>query len=105
MAAKVDFRRYLEPVCAALADLGVQAVLSGRNDIEAKGRKISGSGQMLRRGKVLHHGTLLIDVNFERLVEALNVGPGKCAPRALPRCVRGWAIFRNTGVPVVISRP
>ena len=31
---KVDFRRYLEPVCAALADLGVQAVLSGRNDIE-----------------------------------------------------------------------
>ena len=74
---KVDFRRYLEPVCAALADLGVQAVLSGRNDIEANGRKISGSGQMLRRGKVLHHGTLLIDVNFERLVEALNVDPEK----------------------------
>ena len=68
---KVDFRRYLEPVCAALADLGVQAVLSGRNDIEANGRKISGSGQMLRRGKVLHHGTLLIDVNFERLSSVL----------------------------------
>ncbi|MBB5143314.1 lipoate--protein ligase [Desulfovibrio intestinalis] len=74
---KVDFRRYLEPVCAALADLGVQAEISGRNDVEVGGRKISGSGQMLRRGKVLHHGTLLIDVNFERLVEALNVDPEK----------------------------
>ena len=74
---KVDFRRYLEPVCAALADLGVQAEISGRNDIEVGARKISGSGQMLRRGKVLHHGTLLIDVNFERLVEALNVDPEK----------------------------
>lgn len=74
---KVDFRRYLEPVCAALADLGVQAEISGRNDVEAGGRKISGSGQMLRRGKVLHHGTLLIEVNFERLVEALNVDPEK----------------------------
>ncbi|MDD4701308.1 MAG: lipoate--protein ligase [Desulfovibrio sp.] len=74
---RVDFRRYLAPVCAALADLGVQAQISGRNDIEVGGRKISGSGQMLRRGKVLHHGTLLIDVNFERLVEALNVDPEK----------------------------
>lgn len=74
---KVDFRRYLEPVCAALADLGVRAEISGRNDVEAEGRKISGSGQMLRQGKVLHHGTLLIDVNFDRLVEALNVDPEK----------------------------
>ena len=35
----VDFARYLRPVCEALAELGVRASLSGRNDLEAGGRK------------------------------------------------------------------
>lgn len=43
----VDFARYLRPVCEALAELGVRASLSGRNDLEAGGRKISGSAQSL----------------------------------------------------------
>lgn len=41
------------------------------------GRKISGSGQLLRRGKVLHHGTLLVSVDFARMAEALTVDPEK----------------------------
>lgn len=74
---KVDFRRYLEPVREALRHVGVRAEISGRNDLEADGRKISGSGQRIHRGKVLHHGTLLVHVDFERLSEALNVDPEK----------------------------
>ena len=74
---KVDFARYLEPVCAALARLGVEARLTGRNDLEAGGRKISGSAQSLRAGRVLHHGTLLVALNFEDMVAALIVDPEK----------------------------
>lgn len=74
---RVDFRRYLKPVRAALAELGVTAVICGRNDLEVADRKISGSGQLLRRGKVLHHGTLLVNVDFTRLEQALTVDPEK----------------------------
>ena len=74
---RVDFARYLEPICAALARLGVAARLTGRNDLEAGGRKISGSAQSLREGRVLHHGTLLVDLNFADMVAALSVDPEK----------------------------
>ena len=74
---RVNFRRYLEPVREALRDVGVRAEISGRNDLEVDGRKISGSGQRIHRGKVLHHGTLLVDVDFGRLSEALSVDPEK----------------------------
>ncbi|MDE5879084.1 MAG: lipoate--protein ligase family protein, partial [Desulfovibrio sp.] len=39
------FGRLLAPVAAALGDVGVTARLTGRNDLEAGGRKISGSAQ------------------------------------------------------------
>ncbi|MDO5484315.1 MAG: lipoate--protein ligase [Desulfovibrionaceae bacterium] len=67
-----DFARYLEPVCRALRDVGVMAVISGRNDLEADGRKISGSGQRLWRGRVLHHGTLLVQADIARMGRALS---------------------------------
>ena len=73
----VDFARYLRPVCEALAGLGVRASLSGRNDLEAGGRKISGSAQSLRQGRILHHGTLLFDANPGMVAGALNVDPEK----------------------------
>ena len=78
---KVDFGRYLTPICAALRELGVEAHISGRNDLEVKGRKISGSAQRLQHGKVLHHGTLLVDLNFSDLVPAPT---GRSGSRRMP---------------------
>jgi lipoate-protein ligase A len=74
---KMDFRRLLVPVCLALADVGVAAEISGRNDLETRGRKISGNAQLLRDGKVLHHGTLLVNLDFSRMAEALKPAPEK----------------------------
>ena len=79
----VDFARYLRPVCAALAELGVQAPLTGRNDLEAGGRKISGSAQSLRQGRILHHGTLLVSLDFGELVQALHVDPDKIRSKGI----------------------
>jgi lipoate-protein ligase A len=53
------------------------AEISGRNDLETRGRKISGNAQLLRDGKVLHHGTLLVNLDFSRMAEALNPAPEK----------------------------
>ncbi|MDR1777265.1 MAG: lipoate--protein ligase [Desulfovibrio sp.] len=76
-SAKVDFLRFLEPVRLSLQDVGVTTHISGRNDLEADGRKISGNAQLLSRGKILHHGTLLVSLDFERMCEALTPAPEK----------------------------
>jgi lipoate-protein ligase A len=73
----MDFSRYMEPVRLALQDIGVEARITGRNDMEIEGRKISGSAQLVRGGKTLHHGTLLVDVDLERMAQALAVDPEK----------------------------
>lgn len=74
---QTDFRRYLEPIVRGLARCGVEAVIKGRNDLEVQGRKISGSAQRLSQGRVLHHGTLLVDADFAAMARALTPDPEK----------------------------
>ncbi len=57
--AVLDYAGFCAPLIDALRTLGVDASLSGRNDIVCDGRKISGSAQCVTHGHVLHHGTLL----------------------------------------------
>lgn len=76
-SGSIDFARYLAPIVRALKRLGVQAEISGRNDLEVQGRKISGSAQRLARGRVLHHGTLLVQADFEDMTRVLTPDPGK----------------------------
>ncbi|UPM53487.1 lipoate--protein ligase [Gottfriedia acidiceleris] len=68
-----NFRKFTEPVIEALKELGVNAELSGRNDLLAEGRKISGNAQFSTRGRMFSHGTLLFDSDIDEVVNALNV--------------------------------
>jgi lipoate---protein ligase len=68
-----NFRKFTEPVIEALKELGVDAELSGRNDILAEGRKISGNAQFSTKGRMFSHGTLLFNSNIDEVVNALNV--------------------------------
>lgn len=72
-----NFARFTEPVIRALQKLGVNAKLSGRNDIEVDGKKISGNAQFSTKGRLYSHGTLLFDVDLEMLEAALKVDPEK----------------------------
>ena len=62
---------------AALASLGIEAELSGRNDIVSKGVKISGNAQARRSGRIMHHGTLLYSADLSHMSGALNVNDAK----------------------------
>lgn len=81
--AGTGFGVFLQRMCAALATLGVPATPSGRNDLVCTGRKISGSAQVRRQGKVLHHGTLLVDVDLERMDAVLAGNPDKFHSRGI----------------------
>src|SRR5690606_36374179 len=53
-----NFKKFTEPVVQALKRLGVDAELTGRNDIQVGERKISGNAQYISRGRLVSHGTL-----------------------------------------------
>ncbi len=72
-----NYKTFTEPVIRALHGLGVPAELTGRNDIQAGSRKISGNAQFASRGRMFSHGTLLFDSNMDEVVNALRVNPMK----------------------------
>jgi len=76
-AERLTMEQFTAPIVAALRGLGVEAEASGRNDILANGRKVSGTAQRLLHGRILHHGTLLFDSNPSMVAGALNVDPSK----------------------------
>lgn len=80
---QMDFRNYTRPILDFLNRVGVPAVFDGRNDLALDGRKISGNAQHIHRGRILHHGTLLFDVDLEMLAEALRVDPSKFQDKAV----------------------
>lgn len=59
----------------ALQSFGVPAQRTGRNDIFADGRKVSGYAKRVFKDRELVHGTLMYDVDIETLTQALDV-PG-----------------------------
>ncbi|MDR7071184.1 lipoate--protein ligase [Fictibacillus barbaricus] len=78
-----DFKKFTDPVVKALKKLGVNAELSGRNDILVDGRKISGNAQFSTKGRMFSHGTLLFDSEIENVVSALNVRMDKIESKGI----------------------
>ncbi|MBY0121108.1 lipoate--protein ligase [Bacillus sp. S/N-304-OC-R1] len=78
-----NFRKFTEPVVKALHNLGVNAELSGRNDLTAEGRKISGNAQFSTKGKMFSHGTLLFDSEIDSVVSALKVKKDKIESKGI----------------------
>lgn len=71
------FGRLLTPLLAALAEVGIQAQITGRNDVESKGRKISGCAQFRSAGRLLCHGVLLVQSDIERMARLLTPDAAK----------------------------
>ena len=81
--AGLDFAAFCAPVAEALAELGVEAVLTGRNDLTVDGERRSGSAQYARDGRVMHHGTLLYDVDLEVMDRVLRPPADKLASKGV----------------------
>ena len=60
-----------------MKELGIEAYWKPLNDVEVRGRKISGSAQTRKRGAVMQHGTLIIDTDLELMTSLLRPIPGK----------------------------
>lgn len=72
-----DLDRQLSVIQRACQSLGIAVTRSGRNDILAQGRKFSGNAFYQSRGKAYHHGTLLVNTDFEKLQRYLSPSKAK----------------------------
>lgn len=68
---------FQEPVVKVLRALGLNAEVSGKNDLLIDGVKVSGTAQRIKDGRILHHGTLLFNSNLNVISSVLNVDPEK----------------------------
>ena len=67
----------------ALKNIGIQATYRPKNDIEVKGRKISGTGGVEREDAFLFQGTLLVDFNVEMMIRTLRIPIAKLKDKEL----------------------
>ena len=72
-----NFKKFVIPVVNVLKKFGVEAEFNGRNDITIEGKKFSGNSQYGKRGRLLHHGCIMLDSNLNVVSEALRVKEAK----------------------------
>ncbi len=83
MGERTDYGRFLLPVRDFLCDIGVPAELGSSFDITVNGKKISGNAQAVRRGRVMHHGTLLFDADLSMLSSLTSHAREKALSKAV----------------------
>ncbi len=78
-----DFQTFTRPLVEALKTLGVNAEFNSRNDIAIDGKKFSGNSQYAKRGRILHHGTILFNSNLATIQSALKVKKDKIESKGI----------------------
>jgi lipoate-protein ligase A len=79
----ISYKSIVIPIFQFLLRTGTELVMSDRNDIMAKGKKISGSAMHIFKNRVLAHGTLLINSNLANLSRSLNGKPEKYTDKSI----------------------
>jgi lipoate-protein ligase A len=82
---EASYRAIIDRVIDGFSRLGIEAEFAPINDVEVDGRKLSGNAQTRRDGVLLQHGTLLYDLDPERMFTALSVDAEKLSDKHLER--------------------
>ena len=78
-----DLRKQQRVILEACRLLGIQAELSGRNDLLANGGKFSGNSFYSHDGKAFHNGTLLLDVDLSHMERFLSPSKAKIVSKGV----------------------
>lgn len=79
-----DLHKQLEVILEAVRERGIEARFSGRNDLVVEdGRKFSGNAFYFSGKGAYHHGTILVDTDFGKLVTYLQVSKEKIKSKGI----------------------
>ena len=77
--SEVVFQSFLDKVSGVLHDLAFAAVKSEHNDIMVEGHKVSGNACYTLSTGTIVHGTMLVNVDFDMLQQAITPTAAKLA--------------------------
>ncbi|MEJ7183589.1 lipoate--protein ligase [Staphylococcus epidermidis] len=72
-----NFKKFTIPIVQALQSMGVNAEMTGRNDIQVGQAKISGNAMVKVKNRMFSHGTLMLNCDLNEVQNALKVNPAK----------------------------
>ncbi|MGV3043398.1 lipoate--protein ligase [Staphylococcus rostri] len=72
-----NFKKFTQPIVDALNEMGVDAEMTGRNDIQVGQAKISGNAMVKVKDRMFSHGTLMLNSELDEVQNALKVNPAK----------------------------
>lgn len=78
-----NLEKQLEVILEAVRNLGIEAEFSGRNDLLVAGKKFSGNAFYFTADSAYHHGTILINTDFKKLVNYLQVSKEKIKAKGI----------------------
>lgn len=81
--AERDKADFLQKILSFLKEKGIDAVLSGRNDICIGNKKISGTAQYCEGGFILFHGTFLFKADGEKIQSLLTPDKAKLTNKGI----------------------
>ncbi|MFP4530313.1 MAG: biotin/lipoate A/B protein ligase family protein [Halodesulfurarchaeum sp.] len=90
-----SYRTIIDRVIDGFSRVGIEAAFAPINDVEVDGRKLSGNAQTRRDGVLLQHGTLLYDLDPERMFTALTVDAEKISDKHLEQARDRVATVRS----------
>ena len=79
-----DLQRQQRVLLESCRSFGIPAELSGRNDLTADGRKFSGNAFYHNGPQSYHHGTIMVDVDGEKLARYLTPTKAKLEAKGVP---------------------
>ncbi len=68
-----SYKEISEVIIQALKNLGLDAKFSPLNDVTVDGKKVCGNAQTRKNSTLLQHGTVLLEVDVEKMFSLLNV--------------------------------
>lgn len=99
----INFQKFTAPLVALFNSWGLPVTHSGRNDLFLHGRKFSGNAQFHHNGCTVHHGTLLIDTDFDAMTHAITPPPDKIVSKGVAS-VREHVINLKPYLPAEVLR-
>jgi lipoate-protein ligase A len=78
-----DVENNMNVILNGVSRFGIQGYFNGRNDLMVQERKFSGNAFVNENGVNCHHGTLLVDVDLDKLSRYLTVSPLKLKSKGI----------------------
>lgn len=98
-----DVESNMKVILNGISRFGIQGYFNGRNDLMVQERKFSGNAFFNDNGMNCHHGTLLVEVDLDKLSRYLTVSPLKLQSKGIDSVASRVVNLREISTEITIE--